>query len=109
LARESDFEVSPTILSRYPILMDTTVVIADRWCETRPRHVGISLTATLRMTTRPPFWRLEPRSLWWGRTGDGRSLSRAFSPASSRLPLNLTKYSRRSRFRFRRPQAAAHT
>jgi carbon-monoxide dehydrogenase medium subunit len=29
LARESDFEVSPTILSRYPILMDTTVVIAD--------------------------------------------------------------------------------
>jgi carbon-monoxide dehydrogenase medium subunit len=29
LARESDFEVSPTIKSRYPILMDTTVVIAD--------------------------------------------------------------------------------
>jgi aerobic carbon-monoxide dehydrogenase medium subunit len=29
LARESDFEVSPTILSRYPILMDTTAVIAD--------------------------------------------------------------------------------
>jgi aerobic carbon-monoxide dehydrogenase medium subunit len=29
LVRESDFEVSPTILSRYPILMDTTVVIAD--------------------------------------------------------------------------------
>jgi len=29
LARESDFEVSPTILARYPILMDTTVVIAD--------------------------------------------------------------------------------
>jgi aerobic carbon-monoxide dehydrogenase medium subunit len=29
LARESDFEVSPTIISRYPILMDTTVVIAD--------------------------------------------------------------------------------
>jgi carbon-monoxide dehydrogenase medium subunit len=29
LARESDFEVSPTIMSRYPILMDTTVVIAD--------------------------------------------------------------------------------
>jgi len=29
LARESDFEVSPTVLSRYPILMDTTVVIAD--------------------------------------------------------------------------------
>jgi carbon-monoxide dehydrogenase medium subunit len=29
LARESDLEVSPTIISRYPILMDTTSVIAD--------------------------------------------------------------------------------
>jgi aerobic carbon-monoxide dehydrogenase medium subunit len=29
LARESDFEVSPTVISRYPILMDTTLVIAD--------------------------------------------------------------------------------
>jgi aerobic carbon-monoxide dehydrogenase medium subunit len=29
LARESDFEVSQVILSRYPILMDTTAVIAD--------------------------------------------------------------------------------
>lgn len=29
LARESDLEVSPTVISRYPILMDTTAVIAD--------------------------------------------------------------------------------
>jgi len=29
LARESDLEVSPTVISRYPILVDTTSVIAD--------------------------------------------------------------------------------
>jgi len=29
LARESDLEASPTVISRYPILMDTTSVIAD--------------------------------------------------------------------------------
>jgi carbon-monoxide dehydrogenase medium subunit len=29
LVRESDLEVSPTVISRYPILMDTTAVIAD--------------------------------------------------------------------------------
>jgi carbon-monoxide dehydrogenase medium subunit len=29
LARESDLEVSPAVISRYPILMDTTAVIAD--------------------------------------------------------------------------------
>jgi aerobic carbon-monoxide dehydrogenase medium subunit len=29
LARESDLEVAPTVISRYPILMDTTSVIAD--------------------------------------------------------------------------------
>lgn len=29
LARESDLEVSPTVISRFPILVDTTAVIAD--------------------------------------------------------------------------------
>jgi carbon-monoxide dehydrogenase medium subunit len=29
LARESDLEVAPIVISRYPILMDTTLVIAD--------------------------------------------------------------------------------
>jgi carbon-monoxide dehydrogenase medium subunit len=106
LARESAFEVSPTIQSRYPILMDTTVVIADPLVRNQATACGNLAHGDPANDHPATMLALGASIIAIGPSG--KSPSRAFSPASSRLPFSLTKYSRRSRFRFRRPLAGAH-
>lgn len=92
LTRESELEDSELIRTRYPLLHDTSVVIADPLVRDLATVGGNLAHGDPANDPPPPCSPSGPRSSWWGPGASGESPSHRSSPAPSQPRSGPTRF-----------------